>query len=66
MSSREMMTEEIKERGMKYHTKANSLYNHSTSIFPQHSPFICKVLQHFEIFYSCFLPTSTGGWGAAS
>ena len=27
MSGREMMTEEIKERERKYHTKANSLYN---------------------------------------
>lgn len=63
MSSREMMTEKIKERGMKYHTKANRSYNHSTSIFPLHSPFICKILQHFEISDSCSLSTYMRGAG---
>lgn len=63
MSSREMMTEEIKEREMKYHTKANSPYNHSTSIFPLHSPFICKILQHFEISDNFSLSAHMGGEG---
>lgn len=61
MSSREMMTEEIKEREMNYQTKANRLDTYSTSIFPLYPPFTCKILQYFEIPGDCSLSTHVEG-----